>query len=50
MYGISVIDQRTNWQGDIKNQSLVPKEIRDNKYLICLPTALAFSLADKKWG
>jgi hypothetical protein len=32
----------------MKNQGLVPEEIGDNKYLIYLLTALAFSLADKK--
>ena len=49
-YGISVNNQWTNQQGDVKNQGLVPEEIGDDQYLICPPTTLAFSLADKRWG
>jgi len=49
-YRLSVNDKGTKQQGGVKSQGLVPEEIGDEKYLICPPTALAFSLADKKWG
>ncbi|OCL04534.1 P-loop containing nucleoside triphosphate hydrolase protein [Glonium stellatum] len=50
LYGISVDNQVIKQQGDVKSQGLVPEEIGDEEYLICPPTVLAFSLADKKWG
>jgi hypothetical protein len=50
-YTIDFDAERKKMQQDkVKSNGIVPKEMREEELLICNPTVLGFSLANKQWG
>jgi hypothetical protein len=50
LYTIDFGAERKKMQQDKVKKGIVPEKMRDEELLICNPTVLGFSLANKRWG